>query len=118
MACFNGKKFKERQVSFCGDPKNGIPSSIDYISKIAKAVANINQINYVVYEVQDIIRGTYYDFEPETSGRKTFTRLVRFDKSFASPDILRHIGDEQPEPIEPEKPKGKYRKTKLDLGID
>ena len=112
MACFNGSKFKERNVGFKGDKEKGIPSSIDYISNLAQITANLNQKNYIVYERTILGKGTFYDFEPEFMGRKKYTKLVRFDRKFASPDILQDSGDKKREPSKPKEKKSKPTKAK------
>jgi len=112
MSCFNGTKFKERQVSFKGDPKKGIPSSIDYISNIAQKMADLEQVNYIVYERQLANKGSFYDFQPQIMGKKEYTKLIRFNKSVASGDILQNSGDKQPKSSKPEKKKGKDKKVK------
>ena len=118
MSCFNGTKYKERQVSFIGDPDNGTPSSIDYISGLAQKMADAKQVNYIVYERKSIIKGTYYDYEPKSMGREPYTKLIRFNKSVASADVLRDSGNGESESVEPAKQKSKSTKAKKPLGRD
>jgi len=111
MGCFNGKKFKERQVTFLGDAEKGIPSSIDYITKLAKGMANVNQKNYVVYERTLITVGTFYDFEPQYMEREKITKLIRFDRNYKSGNVLQDNGDAKSKPAKSRKKKGKPTKA-------
>ena len=112
MACFQGKKYGQRNVGFKGDEKLNMPSSIDYITNIAQGFANLNQINYVVYERRLITVGTFYDFEPQRLGRKEYTKLVRFDRKDKGGDLLRDNEVKQPKSTKPEKKKGKRTAAK------
>ena len=115
MACFQGKKYRQRNVGFEGDPESNMPSSIDYITNIAKGFANLNQKNYVVYIRESIINGKFYDFIPEERNEFEVVKLIRFDRKPSGEDVLQDSGDGESEPIEPEKPKSKPRKAKRDL---
>ena len=75
-------------------------------------MADFEQVNYVVYERQSITKGAFYDFQPQIMGKKEYTKLIRFNKSIASADVLRNSGNGKREPAKPKEKKGKGKKAK------
>jgi len=116
MACFQGKKYKQRNVGFMGDPELNMPSSIDYITRIAQGFANLNQKNYVVYKRRSIINGDFYDFIPQERNEFKVVKLIRFHRKPSGADVLRDIEVREPESTKPAKPKGRSRRATSDLG--